>query len=209
MSKPRELAEKVPIEIAAQASAVAALAERVILAGEGFLPQERRQQLKEIRDALIDNQRIMEAAAQEAESVHAVLMAAPQDRARAGWNARHVPSSDEIARANAAIQQRLNSAVLAELVRQSEERQAAATNLASSLLASEPQLTEVAPGQSELVRHSVELLAQRLSDRDAVLAWLNTEHRALGHRTPMHVIREGHADAVETLLANAADGIPA
>ncbi|MGI8554414.1 MAG: antitoxin Xre/MbcA/ParS toxin-binding domain-containing protein [Dehalococcoidia bacterium] len=47
-----------------------------------------------------------------------------------------------------------------------------------------------------------------LVDPIVIEAWLTSPHRDLGGRTPLQVIREGYADAVEGMLAGALEGIP-
>lgn len=58
------------------------------------------------------------------------------------------------------------------------------------------------------IAHTIEMLVRMLGGRRTALAWLNRPHPDLDKRTPLSVILDGHASAVETVLANAMDGIP-
>jgi hypothetical protein len=58
------------------------------------------------------------------------------------------------------------------------------------------------------IKRSLDILARVFRDDAMVRIWLNSPHPDLGLRTPMQVILEGHAAAVETILANAIEGIP-
>lgn len=58
------------------------------------------------------------------------------------------------------------------------------------------------------IKASLDMLAQVIGDQKTIRAWLNSPHPDLGMRVPLQVILEGHAGAVETLLANALEGIP-
>jgi len=58
------------------------------------------------------------------------------------------------------------------------------------------------------IKVSLDILASVFHDDAAVRVWLNSPHPDLGLRTPLQVILEGHAGAVETMLANASEGIP-
>jgi hypothetical protein len=64
--------------------------------------------------------------------------------------------------------------------------------------------------QEELtaIETSLNVLTQVIGDRPTILAWLSSPHADLGMRTPMQVILDGHADAVEGMLMNAVWGIP-
>lgn len=58
------------------------------------------------------------------------------------------------------------------------------------------------------IKRSLEILSQFLEERSTILAWLNSQHPDLGMRTPIDLIIEGRAEAVETLLENALAGVP-
>jgi hypothetical protein len=58
------------------------------------------------------------------------------------------------------------------------------------------------------IKASLDILAYVLRDRSMIRTWLNSPHPDLGMRIPLRVMLEGHADAVETMLANALEGIP-
>jgi hypothetical protein len=58
------------------------------------------------------------------------------------------------------------------------------------------------------IKASLDILAQVIGDQTTIRMWLNSPHPDLGMRTPLQVILDGHAGAVETILANAIDGIP-
>ena len=58
------------------------------------------------------------------------------------------------------------------------------------------------------IKASLDILAQVIGDQTTIRIWLNSPHPDLGLRTPLRVILEGHAGAVETILANAVEGIP-
>lgn len=58
------------------------------------------------------------------------------------------------------------------------------------------------------IKHSLDILEKVIGDRPTILAWLNYPHPDLGSRTPLQVMLEGHADAVEGMLENAMAGIP-
>jgi len=58
------------------------------------------------------------------------------------------------------------------------------------------------------IKASLDILVQTIGDRPTILAWLHSPHPDLGMRTPMQVILDGHADAVEGRLRNAVWGIP-
>ena len=208
MGRSTDQSKEAAAEIAARAAKVGALAQQIVREGEGFVPRERRGQLNALRDALIEAERLLEAAAQEAGSARAVLLAARQDTPESAWVPRYVPSAEDIARVNAVLEERTNPAVLAELVRQFEKRRSEAAAIGQTLVAELAELRDLDADDKESARRSIELLAQRLNDRDAIRDWLSIEHPDLGGRTPLQVIREGHGDAVETMLANAADGIP-
>jgi len=102
----------------------------------------------------------------------------------------------------------MNPALLAELVRQSEEQRAAAAERARVLIAQHAELASLASKQGEAVQQSIEMLALKLQDVGAILKWLQTEQPDLGMRTPMDVMRGGHADAVAGMLLDALKGIP-
>jgi Protein of unknown function (DUF2384) len=59
------------------------------------------------------------------------------------------------------------------------------------------------------IKRSLDILARVIEDRSAILAWLNSPHPDLGQRTPLQVLLEGHADAVEGMLEDAMAGMPA
>lgn len=58
------------------------------------------------------------------------------------------------------------------------------------------------------IKASLDILAQVIDDPATIRAWLNSPHPDLGMRVPLQVMLEGHAGAVETILANAIEGIP-
>jgi hypothetical protein len=58
------------------------------------------------------------------------------------------------------------------------------------------------------IKRSLDILSDVIGDRATVLAWLNSPHQDLGMRTPLQVILEGRADAVEGMLTNAVAGLP-
>jgi hypothetical protein len=59
------------------------------------------------------------------------------------------------------------------------------------------------------IKRSLELLSSVLDGPKAVKIWLRTPHPDLGNLEPLQLMLDGKADRVETLLANALDGIPA
>jgi len=208
MSKSPEESEAPAAKIAAQATAVAAVAERIATEGEGFLSQGRLAELKGLADSLVESRQILEQVLREAASARAVLTAPAHQNPGASWVARYVGSSDDVARANAAFEQKMKPALLAELVKQSEARQAAAAEMARSLIAEHAELRELAATQNEAVQGSLQILAQELGSPDAITRWLSTDQPDLDMRTPMQVMSEGHADAVERMLSDALKGIP-
>jgi hypothetical protein len=71
--------------------------------------------------------------------------------------------------------------------------------------------TPAAPALQEgltAIETILNVLARVIGDRPTILAWLNSPHPDLGMRTPMQVMLDGHADAVEGMLMNAVWGIP-
>lgn len=58
------------------------------------------------------------------------------------------------------------------------------------------------------IKRSLEILEEVLGDKATVLAWWNSPHPDLGRRTPMQVLLEGHAQAIEDMLEAALEGIP-
>jgi len=195
-------------QIATQAKALTALAERIVATGDVVIPQGRRTELQHIADTLAESRRVLERAAEEAETARTILNLSNAQREVLALVARGNPTPDEIARANAALLQPISPAVMAELMRQGAERRVAATALARDLLAEQPELSHLAQKQPEAVQRSLEILALKLPDRDAMLSWLNTEQPDLDMQTPLQVMRQGYGDAVERMLENALYGIP-
>ena len=60
---------------------------------------------------------------------------------------------------------------------------------------------------AKAVQQSLEMAALDLQDRDAVLRWLEMKQPDLGIRTALEAFQEGHADAVEAMLAAALTGV--
>jgi CheY-like chemotaxis protein len=58
------------------------------------------------------------------------------------------------------------------------------------------------------IKRAVDLLSRATRQPADARAWLNNPHPDLDGRTPLDVILDGRADAVATLLENAAAGIP-
>lgn len=58
------------------------------------------------------------------------------------------------------------------------------------------------------IKHTLDILDMVIDDHATVLAWLNSPHPDLGGRTPLQVMLEGHADAVEAMLEDAMAGMP-
>jgi len=50
------------------------------------------------------------------------------------------------------------------------------------------------------IKRVLDILARVIGERATMLAWLNTPHPELGHRTALEVIGEEYADAVEGML---------
>lgn len=194
--------------IAARAMELAALAQKIVRDGEGFAPQARRADLDQIAESLARNRELLEKVAQETESARAVLFAGGSQRDALAVAARYRPTQEEIARANATFQQKMDPAMFDELVRQGAARRAAAVETAQTLLDEEPDLNQLAQTQPTAVRRSLEILAMKLPDRDTIIRWLNTEQPDLDMQTPLHVMRQGYAVAVEGMLENALHGIP-
>jgi hypothetical protein len=212
MSTPSDETEELAADAVAQARKLVNLVEAILQLGLGFTPNERRAQLnaqlKRLMPSLVESNQLLETLEPETKSARDVLIAGPPRGRSAALIASSVPSSDYIARANAAFQQRMNPAVFAELAEQSEKRKAEAIETAQSLLAEQPELRELANAQPEAVARSLEILALQLRDRDAIMRWLNTQLSDLDMQTPLQFMREGHAEAVEGLLANTLAGIP-
>ena len=59
------------------------------------------------------------------------------------------------------------------------------------------------------IKRVLTILNEMIGDQSTVRAWLNSPHVDLGMRTPVHVMLDGHVDAVLRLLENALEGIPA
>jgi hypothetical protein len=71
--------------------------------------------------------------------------------------------------------------------------------------------TPDAPGVQQAlfpIKRSLDILTAVIDDQAIILAWLNSPHPDLGGRTPLQVILEGHADAVEAMLEDAMAGMP-
>ena len=58
------------------------------------------------------------------------------------------------------------------------------------------------------VKRAIDLLSRATRHPSDARAWLNNPHPDLDGRTPLDVILDGRADAVVTLLENAATGLP-
>lgn len=58
------------------------------------------------------------------------------------------------------------------------------------------------------IKRCLEILQEMLGEPSAVRAWLQSPHPDLGGRTPMSVILDGRVGALQTILENAAEGIP-
>ena len=151
---------------------------------------------------------LLEAAEHETKAARDILIARPYPGLGAAQIVSAMPSADYIAQANAAFQQKLNPALFEALAQEAEKQQAVAAEVAQALIAEQPELKKLADTQRETMTRSLEILALQLSDQGAIMRWLNTELSDLGERTPLQFMREGHADAVETLLTNALAGVP-
>jgi Glycine zipper/Protein of unknown function (DUF2384) len=71
--------------------------------------------------------------------------------------------------------------------------------------------TPTAPSIQETLRsikRSLEILEEVLGDKASVLAWWNSPHPDLGRKTPMQVLLEGRAQAIEDMLEASLEGIP-
>src|SRR5207244_1770415 len=124
------------------------------------------------------------------------------------WAGPYVPTPDDIARANAAFQRRMTPAELEEHIRQAKVRREVANETARTLLAEQPELRRLAAEQFPTVERGLQLLAIGLPEHEMMLRWLRTQHPDLGLRTPLQLMREGHAEVVEQMLYNALIGIP-
>lgn len=72
--------------------------------------------------------------------------------------------------------------------------------------------TPAAPNLQERlapIKRSLEILDQVIGDPIAIRAWLNSQHPDLGVRTPLQVILNGDAGALQNILENAILGLPA
>ena len=212
MSTPTDETEELAVHVTTNAEKLSQLLEAIRGLGWGFMPHELRDQLnsqlKGIEPALVESNRLLEAVARETKSARDALIARPYQGLSAAQIRSATPSSDYIAQANAAYQQRMNPALFEALTNEAEKQQAVAAEVAKALMAGQPELKKLAETQREAVTRSLEILALQFSDQGAIMRWLNTELPDLGERTPLQFIREGHADAVETLLTNALAGVP-
>jgi hypothetical protein len=103
---------------------------------------------------------------------------------------------------------RLDAAKFAEYLDRPLKQIAEAMGKNYSALHKTPAAPDVQPFLQS-VKTSLVILEDVLSNRSAVLAWLNNPHPDLGERTPLDVILQGYPDAVKHMLQAAIVGTPA
>jgi hypothetical protein len=102
---------------------------------------------------------------------------------------------------------RLDARRIAEYLNVPLSQLAAALGKKYQTLYKSPAATGVQAGLIP-IKVSLDVLVKVIGDRRTILAWLNSPHPDLGMQTPLHVILDGHAGAVEGMLMNAVWGIP-
>ncbi|HEV2989432.1 MAG TPA: response regulator [Candidatus Angelobacter sp.] len=102
---------------------------------------------------------------------------------------------------------RLNASAIARYLDVSLSNIAAALHVKYTALHKTADASSVQPGLS-LFKRILVILTDMLGPQKIVRTWLNSPHPDLGHRSPISVMLDGHADAVLTILENALAGVP-
>jgi len=102
---------------------------------------------------------------------------------------------------------RLDAAKFAEYLDRPLKQMADAMGKSYSAVHKTPAAPDVQPFLQS-IKTSLVILEDVLGNRSAVLAWLNSPHPDLGHKTPIDVILQGHPNAVKSMLQAAIIGTP-